>query len=105
MRQPFILVLVILTLSLSKSKENHIQDAKSKKMSHEITFERKSEIRSIIKTVLRAQSLTIELTKQNVEDIFPPAHLCRKGCHFDGRCGKCFRGGFRLFRTCNKRLC
>ena len=102
MRQSVILVLVFFTLSLSKSNENHSQDAMSKKISHDNIFERKSEIRTVFKTVLRGR----RLKKQNVEDIFPPSHLCRKGCHFERRCGKCVRRRNSMFRiACNKRLC
>ena len=105
MRQSVILFLVFLSLNFSKSHENHSKDANSKKIiSHGNIFERKSEIRSLIKTILRGRSLKSLFQKQFVEGIFPPSKLCRKHCHFDRKCGKCVH--YSMFNiACNKRLC
>ena len=83
-----IVLLVFLALtshSLSKFHETQGQNA-DENMRFPDILQRRSEIRSMIKTVFRGQSL---LKNQYVDSIIPPGHQCPRNCHL--RRGKCVR--------------
>ena len=91
MCQSSVIVLVIFLAltshSLSKFHETQSQNAnENKRFSHDDILQRRFEIRSMIKTVFRGQSL---FKIQYVDGIVPPGHQCPRNCHL--RRGKCVR--------------